>query len=115
LPNPEVIALQRGDDVLHGDDMQCVEIELGVCKRLITGESLFITVHANEGRGRKKLAFAAPYTGRIIPFDHRQHGGALVCEKGALLCAAKGSASAERELQPSTHAVGMTRHCSYPG
>ena len=63
---------------------------LGDGKRLITGESLFITVYTNEGRGKRKVAFAAPYTGKIIPFDLSQHGGKMICQRDAFLCAAKG-------------------------
>ena len=63
---------------------------LGAGKRLITGESLFITVYTNEGRGKRKVAFAAPYTGKIIPFDLSQHGGKMICQRDAFLCAAKG-------------------------
>lgn len=65
---------------------------LGAGKRLITGESLFTTVYTNEGHGKKKVAFAAPYTGKIIPFDLSQHGGTLICQRDAFLCAAKGVA-----------------------
>ncbi len=65
---------------------------LGAGKRLITGESLFTTVYTNQGRGKRKVAFAAPYTGKIIPFDLSQHGGTLICQKDAFLCAAKGVA-----------------------
>ena len=63
---------------------------LGAGKRLITGESLFITVYTNEGRGKRKVAFAAPYTGKIIPFDLSQYGGKMICQRDAFLCAAKG-------------------------
>ena len=63
---------------------------LGAGKRLITGESLFTTVYTNEGHGKRKVAFAAPYTGKIIPFDLSQHGGTLICQKDAFLCAARG-------------------------
>lgn len=63
---------------------------LGAGKRLITGESLFTTVYTNKGQGKKRVAFAAPYTGKIIPFDLRQHGGTMICQKDAFLCAAKG-------------------------
>jgi len=63
---------------------------IGAGKRLITGESLFTTVFVNEGDGKKKLAFAAPYTGKVIPFDLRRYNGALICQKDAFLCAAKG-------------------------
>lgn len=65
---------------------------LGAGKRLITGESLFTTVYLNQGSGKKKVAFAAPYTGKIIPLDLRQLGGTMICQKDAFLCAAKGVA-----------------------
>ncbi|HPB90948.1 MAG TPA: TIGR00266 family protein [Rugosibacter sp.] len=63
---------------------------LGAGKRLITGESLFTTVYINKGQGKRKVAFAAPYTGKIIPFDLKKYGGAMICQKDAFLCAAKG-------------------------
>jgi len=119
------------DYILHGDDMQFVEIELdpdeaaigeagsmmymedgirmdtifgdgssqqsdvlgkliGAGKRLITGESLFTTVYTNKGQRKRKVAFAAPYTGKIIPFDLKKLGGTMICQKDAFLCAAKG-------------------------
>ena len=65
---------------------------MGAGKRLITGESLFTIVYTNEGQGKRKVAFAAPYTGKIIPFDLSQHGGTLICQRDAFLCAAKGVA-----------------------
>jgi uncharacterized protein (TIGR00266 family) len=63
---------------------------LGAGKRLITGESLFITVYTNQGSGKQRVAFAAPYPGKIIPMDLRQLGGMLICQKDAFLCAARG-------------------------
>jgi uncharacterized protein (TIGR00266 family) len=63
---------------------------LGAGKRLITGESLFTTVFTNQGQGKLRIAFAAPYPGKIIPMDLRQLGGMLICQKDAFLCAAKG-------------------------
>jgi uncharacterized protein (TIGR00266 family) len=63
---------------------------LGAGKRLITGESLFTTIFTNKGVGKRKVAFAAPYTGKIIPFDLRQYGGTIICQKEAFLCAARG-------------------------
>ncbi len=63
---------------------------LGAGKRLITGESLFTTVYTNQGRDKRKVAFAAPYPGKIIPVDLRQYGGRLICQKDAFLCAARG-------------------------
>ncbi|HSM51522.1 MAG TPA: TIGR00266 family protein [Thermoanaerobaculia bacterium] len=61
-------------------------------KRVLTGESLFMTVFANQGAGRQRVAFAAPYPGSIVPVDLREHGGTLICQKDAFLCAAKGIA-----------------------
>ena len=61
-------------------------------KRVLTGESLFMTVFGNAAPERRKVSFAAPYPGKIIPVDLRQHGGVLLCQKDAFLCAAKGIA-----------------------
>ena len=61
-------------------------------KRVITGESLFMTVFANKGGARQKVAFASPYPGKIVPFDLKQLGGTMLCQKDAFLCAAKGIA-----------------------
>ncbi len=63
---------------------------LGAGKRLVTGESLFTTVYTNEGNVKRKVAFGAPYPGRIIPMHLDQLGGTLLCQKDAFLCAAKG-------------------------
>lgn len=63
---------------------------LGAGKRLLTGEGLFTTVFHNEGRGKKRVAFAAPYPGKIIPVKLSDMGGTLICQKDAFLCAAKG-------------------------
>jgi len=63
---------------------------LGAGKRLITGESLFTTIYTNQGSGKKRVAFAAPYPGKILPMDLRQLGGTLICQKDAFLCAARG-------------------------
>jgi uncharacterized protein (TIGR00266 family) len=59
-------------------------------KRLITGESLFMTTFMNPGPGREKVAFAAPYPGKILAMDLSQLGGELICQKDAFLCAARG-------------------------
>lgn len=59
-------------------------------KRLITGESLFMTAFTNEGQGKKKVSFAAPYTGKIVPLDLSLLGGKIIAQKDAFLCAAKG-------------------------
>lgn len=63
---------------------------LGAGKRLITGESLFTTVYTNQGQGKKRVAFAAPYPGKILPMNLAQLGGTLMCQKDAFLCAARG-------------------------
>src|ERR1700712_42857 len=59
-------------------------------KRLLVGESLFMTAFTNMGQGKKKVSFAAPYTGKIIVFDLAQLGGKIIAQKDAFLCAAKG-------------------------
>ena len=59
-------------------------------KRLLTGESLFMTVFTNSGYGKKNVSFASPYPGKIIPIDLTEFGGKFVCQKDAFLCAAKG-------------------------
>ena len=59
-------------------------------QRLLTGESLFTTVFHNEGQQKRKVAFAAPYPGRILPLQLSQLGGELICQKDSFLCAAKG-------------------------
>lgn len=63
---------------------------LSAGKRIITGESLFMTLFGNAGSTRQKVAFASPYPGRIIPIDLLKHGGSLICQKDSFLCAAKG-------------------------
>ncbi len=63
---------------------------LGAGKRLLTGESMFTTVYTNQGMGKRKVAFGAPYPGKIIPVRLDQIGGSLLCQRDAFLCAAKG-------------------------
>ena len=62
----------------------------GAGKRLISGEGLFMTVFTNKSSGKAHAAFAAPYPGKIIATDLDEHGGVLICQKDAFLCAAKG-------------------------
>jgi uncharacterized protein (TIGR00266 family) len=59
-------------------------------KRVLVGENLFMTAFTNIGQGKKKVSFAAPYTGKIIAMDLQQLGGTLIAQKDAFLCAAKG-------------------------
>jgi len=63
---------------------------MGAGKRLVTGESLFTTVYTNNASSKQRVAFAAPYPGKILPMDLRQLGGMLICQKDAFLCAARG-------------------------
>jgi uncharacterized protein (AIM24 family) len=63
---------------------------MGAGKRLLTGESLFTTVYHNEGSGKRRVAFAAPYPGKIVPVDLSTLGGTLICQKDSFLAAAKG-------------------------
>ncbi len=59
-------------------------------KRILTGESLFMTVFTNDGQGKKQVSFASPYPGKIIPIDLSEFNGKFICQKDAFLCAAKG-------------------------
>jgi uncharacterized protein (AIM24 family) len=63
---------------------------LGAGKRLLTGESLFTTIYTNQGAGKRRVAFAAPYPGKILPMELSKLGGLLICQKDAFLCAARG-------------------------
>ena len=60
----------------------------GAGKRLLTGESLFMTHFSNHGQGRQRVGFAAPYPGSVVPIELGQVGGKLICQKDAFLCAA---------------------------
>ena len=63
---------------------------LGAGKRILTGESLFMTLFINEGSGKKRAAFGAPYPGKIIAVHLPEVGGELIAQKDSFLCAAKG-------------------------
>jgi uncharacterized protein (TIGR00266 family) len=63
---------------------------VGAGKRLLTGESLFMTVFTHRGYGKAKVSFSAPYPGNIIPTRLDLMGGSLICQKDSFLCAAKG-------------------------
>lgn len=64
---------------------------LSAGKRALTGESIFLTHFTNEGDGKKRVAFAAPYPGKIIPIDLSEVHQELICQKDAFLCAALGT------------------------
>jgi uncharacterized protein (TIGR00266 family) len=59
-------------------------------KRILTGEGLFMTAFLNADVGKKKVSFASPYPGKIVPIDLSGFGGKFICQKDAFLCAAKG-------------------------
>lgn len=63
----------------------------GAAKRMLTSESLFLTHFTNAGDTKETVAFAAPYPGQIVAMDLAAHGGEVVCQKDAFLCAAKGT------------------------
>lgn len=62
----------------------------GAGKRVLTGESLFMTAFTNTGLTKQQVSFASPYPGKIIPMDLSKLGGKIICQKDAFLCAAKG-------------------------
>ena len=64
----------------------------GAGKRLLTGESLFMTAYTHQGTGKARVAFASPYPGKIIPIDLSEYNGKIICQKDSFLCAAKGVA-----------------------
>ncbi|MFN5422374.1 MAG: AIM24 family protein, partial [bacterium] len=59
-------------------------------KRLLTGESLFMTAFTNASNEKKRVSFASPYPGKIIPLDLQELDGRIICQKDSFLCAAKG-------------------------
>jgi uncharacterized protein (TIGR00266 family) len=63
----------------------------GASKRAMTGESMFMTHFSNEGNGKRRVAFGAPYPGKILPMNLDELGGELVCQKNSFLCAALGT------------------------
>ncbi len=96
----EAGAMNWMDDHIHfearmGDGSQPNKGVLGKLmdagKRVIVGESLFLTHFTNVGRNKKRVAFAAPYPGKIIPLEMNEIGGEILCQKDAFLCAAMGT------------------------
>src|SRR3989344_2095578 len=59
-------------------------------KRMLTGDSFFISSFMNNGTGKKHVAFGAPYPGKIVPLDLKRSGGKFLCQKDSFLCAAEG-------------------------
>ncbi len=60
-------------------------------KRVITGESMFVTTFTQKGRGKGQVSFASPYPGKILAVDLQQLGGELICQKSSFICAARGT------------------------
>ncbi|MCX2681447.1 TIGR00266 family protein [Galbibacter sp. EGI 63066] len=81
-------------DTIFGDGSNQDEGVLGKLfsagKRLLTGESLFMTAFLNVDSNKRKVSFASPYPGKIIPIDLTKYQGKFICQKDAFLCAAKG-------------------------
>jgi len=79
---------------IFGDGSQANQGFLGKLvsagKRVLTGESLFMTTYTNVGQGKKRVSFAAPFPGKIIPVDLKELNGKVICQKDAFLCAARG-------------------------
>ncbi len=65
---------------------------LSAGKRVLAGDSVFLTHFRNDASARRTVAFAAPYPGKIVPLDLKMLGGEFTCQKASFLCAAKGTA-----------------------
>lgn len=81
-------------ETIFGDGSQQQNSILGKLflagKRLLSGAGLFMTAYTNVGGGKRRVSFASPYPGKIIPLDLTNYGGRIICQKDAYLCAAKG-------------------------
>ena len=129
-PGEMVIAEAGRDDVhdpRHQDGNRCSAIRsqqnqgfldkvLSAGKRVLTGESLFMTTFTNARRStRKHVAFAAPYPGKIMPLHLDQLGGELICQKDAFLCAPAACRSASRFKRKSASACSAAKASSCSG
>ncbi len=77
-------------DGSHQQDNSLLSKLFSAGKRLLVGENLFMTAFTNASQGKKHVSFASPYPGKIVPLNLQQHGGRIICQKDAFLCAAKG-------------------------
>jgi uncharacterized protein (TIGR00266 family) len=84
-----IFEAKMGDGSRPGEGIMGKLLSAG--KRVLSGESIFLTHFSNTSAGKKRVAFAAPYPGRIIPVNMAQNGGELLCQKDAFLCAALGT------------------------
>ena len=85
------------DDIEMGTSLSMTQEDGGIMgklfkagKRMLTGESFFITMFANNGSRRRDAGFAAPYPGHVIPIELGEHSGEIICQKDAFLCGARG-------------------------
>src|SRR4051794_12804912 len=79
-----------GDGSTSGQQGGLLSKLMNAGRRVLVGENLFMTAFTNIGQGKRRVSFAAPYTGKIIPLDLQQLGGTIIAQKDAFLCAAKG-------------------------
>lgn len=84
------MATVLGDGSVRDEGKGLMDKLVSAGKRMITGESLFMTTFTNGGGEKKCVSFAAPYPGRVIPFNLSDAGGTLICQKDSFLCAAEG-------------------------
>ena len=87
---------------------------LGAGKRLITGESLFMTVFTNQGSGKQQVAFAAPYPGKILSMDLKELGGELICQKDSFLCAPRRPMGSRSARMVSACSVARVHQAGLP-
>src|SRR5438552_14225942 len=78
-----------GDGSQHQDNSIMGKL-FSAGKRLLVGENLFMTAFTNTSTGKKRISFAAPYTGKVVALDLYRLGGKIIAQKDAFLCAAKG-------------------------
>ncbi|WP_238902527.1 TIGR00266 family protein [Clostridium sp. YIM B02506] len=89
MDNPIEMATTFGDGSSKGGGFMDKLFSAG--KRVVTGESLFMTTFTNMGYDRAMVSFAAPYPGKILPIQLSQYNGTLICQKESFLCAQKGT------------------------
>lgn len=104
LDPQEIVVAEAGSFMMmdHGIQMQTIFGDgsnqqtglfgklLSAGKRVLTGESLFMTAFLNQNSVKCRVSFASPYPGKIIPIDLTEFHGKFICQKDAFLCAAKG-------------------------
>ncbi|MEA2039262.1 MAG: TIGR00266 family protein [Thermodesulfobacteriota bacterium] len=84
-----VFEARMGDGSVAGEGIMGKLLNVG--KRVLTGESIFLTHFTNQGHGKRRVSFAAPYPGKIVPVDMSKVKGELFCQKDAFLAAALGT------------------------